>query len=155
MSELVSRSRIACTIGEIASQSRKSEASITVISHDHAGPDTDFAIRMAETLGYWAVVVNLDPINALIRDPSKLRDDLAEKASYGKNPLLFVIDATRYDANDPVCVKALDVIATQMRGEWSISGQASLYVIAGNPVRVAQRIGETLGRTDWTGFIRY
>jgi hypothetical protein len=155
MSQIMQRSRIARTIAELAVHAKGSEPSISIISRDHAGDEGDFAIRLAETIGYWAVIARIDPMSELVRDPAALRDDLAEQASRSSNPLIFIVDATRHDAEDSACQRALDVVATQMQGEWSISGRASLYLIAADPIAVARRIGDTLGRQDWTGFIRY
>lgn len=157
MSDLAARSRIALTLGELSVHARRSDATISVVPTDNVGTDVDFVIRLAETLGYWAVVASLDPMHssgASVRDPAALQEELAVLSSRGPDPQVFVVDATRYDPKNPACVDGLDVVARQMRGQWSISGRVCMYVVAADALAVARRLGETLDRHDWAGFIR-
>lgn len=157
MPDLAARSRIALTLGELSVHAKRSDATISVVSTENVGADVDFVIHLAETLGYWAVVASLDPMHsagANVRDAAALREDLAVQSSRGPDPQVFIVDATRYDPENPACAEGLDVVATQMRGQWSLSGRVCMYVVAADTVAISRRLGQALDRHDWASFIR-
>lgn len=111
---------------------------------------------LAGLLGYDVVSVDVSGhgiVAAMQGGEDAMRADLA-KLSDNARPLLVLVDADAYDADNAGHVHALRIATEFARGRHGLDVHTGILATSRDPVAVATSIGHVLDDYNWAAYIR-
>lgn len=150
MKDLVSRSRIARAISELAIHSR---SQMPFCVTEGYGVDPEIADGVARALGYQVVRTSLqvDPLLGGAAVGRILSNHMADSTG----PTLIILSAREYD-DGSTHRDIVERVSTIAADAWSCNGATFLMVFSPeDPAPIAQYIGTKLVRQDWAKAISF
>ncbi len=111
---------------------------------------------VAGLLGYDVVSVDISGhgiVAAMQGGEDAMRTDLA-KGAHDERPLLVLVDADTYDADNAGHVNALRIATEFARGRQGLDVYTAILATTRDPVSVANSIGHVLDDYNWSAYIR-
>jgi hypothetical protein len=111
---------------------------------------------LAGLLGYDVVSVDISGhgmVVAMQGGEDTMRADLA-KLSDDARPLIVLVDADAYDADDAGHVHALRIATEFARGRQGLDVHTGILATSHDPIAVSSSIGHVLDDYNWSAYIR-